>query len=65
MNSDIVSRFANFNLQSSKHTHLRGGTFIELPTYYKNKKCCINVKNTKTNKFKCLKQENLRCLNTH
>jgi hypothetical protein len=76
MNSDIVSRFANFNskntkyrfnrvlyadIQSSKHTHLRGGTFIELPRYYKNKKCCINVKNTKTNKLKCLKQENLRC----
>jgi hypothetical protein len=76
MNSDIIYRFANFNskntkyrfnrvlyadLQSSRHTHLRGGTFIELPKYYKNKKCCINVNNTKTNKFKCLKQENLRC----
>lgn len=76
MHEIILNKFANFNaknikyvfdrviqldLQSNKHTPLRDGTYVKLPKYITAKKCCINVNNTKTNKFKCEKQENLRC----
>ncbi|MBP1527584.1 MAG: hypothetical protein H9Q66_06675, partial [Spiroplasma ixodetis] len=47
---------------SDQNNPLRGGAYIQLPNFIISKKCCINVKNIKTNKFKCLKQENLRCL---
>ena len=43
------------------HQPIRGGTWIELPKWIKNKLCCINVKNIKTNKFKCINNEDQRC----
>jgi len=49
------------DIHSDQHHPLRGGTYIQLPSFIISKKCCINVKNIKTNKFKCLKQEDSRC----
>lgn len=40
---------------------IRGGTWIELPKWIKNKQCCINVKNLKTNQFKCINKEDQHC----
>ena len=35
----------------NKYSPLRGGSYVELNSYIKNKKCCINIKNTDN---KCL-----------
>ncbi len=76
MNYEIISKFDNYNakntkyrfdkvlfidLQSDKYNPLNVGSYIPLPDWVKLKKCCINVKNIKTNKFTCEKKENFRC----
>jgi hypothetical protein len=38
----VVGMYCNIN----KYAPLRGAAYIELPQYFKNKKCLINVKNT-------------------
>ena len=61
---EIQDRFhevIRVDIHSDQHHPLRGGTYIQLPSFIISKKCCINVKNIKTNKFKCLKQEDSRC----
>lgn len=76
MKNELITKFESFNaknsklrfdkvirvdIQSDKSNPLRGGTWIQLPSFIQSKKACINVKNIKTNKFKCQKLENLRC----
>jgi hypothetical protein len=54
-------RVIKLDINSDKNNPLRGGTYVDLPDFIKKKKCCINVKNVKNNKFKCEKYENFRC----
>ncbi len=49
------------DILSDKNNPLCGGKWVQMPGFIISKKCCINVKNIKTNKFKCLKKEDLRC----
>ena len=76
MKNEIMHKFSNFNarrsklrfdrviridIQSDRSNPLHGGTWLGLPNFIKNKRCCINVKNNQTNKFRCERQENFRC----
>ena len=80
MKNNILSRSTNYTAQnttyrfdrvlrlkinSDKYKPLRGGTYKELPKFIQNKKCCINVKNIKNNKFKCEKKRILDVSNMH
>ncbi|MBP1526287.1 MAG: hypothetical protein H9Q67_07340 [Spiroplasma ixodetis] len=53
-------RVVRVDIISDKNNPLRGGR-TQLPSFIISKKCCINVKNVKNNKFKCVKKEDLRC----
>ncbi|MBP1526260.1 MAG: hypothetical protein H9Q67_07200, partial [Spiroplasma ixodetis] len=54
-------RVVRVDILFDQNNPLRGGNWIQLPSFSISKKCCINVKNVKTNKFKCVKKEDLRC----
>ncbi|MBP1526273.1 MAG: hypothetical protein H9Q67_07270 [Spiroplasma ixodetis] len=57
---DLI-RVVRVDILSDQNNSLRRGNWIKLPSFIISKKCCINVKNVKTNKFKCVKNEDLRC----
>lgn len=38
-------RINNVYVQTYRYRPLRGGSYIDLPAFIKNKKCCINIKN--------------------
>ncbi|MBP1526300.1 MAG: hypothetical protein H9Q67_07405, partial [Spiroplasma ixodetis] len=54
-------RIVRVDILSDKNNPLRGGNWTQLSSFIISKKCCMNVKNVKTNKFKCVKKEDLRC----
>lgn len=70
MKNNIIRKFESFN---AKNTLLRfdrvlyvdlqssGGTYKQFPNFVLTKKCCINVNNKRTNRFRCNKQEHMRC----
>lgn len=76
MKNDILREYSSFTFKNTKYFFdsviradlqsditkpLRGGTYVQLPKFIFAKRCCINVNNAKTIKFKCVKQEHLRC----
>ena len=40
----IVNRVVSLHITISKYQPLRGGSYIKLPKYIRDKKACINVK---------------------
>ena len=55
------SQVIRVDILSDQNNPLRGGNWVRMPGFIISKKCCINVKNLRTNKFKCPKKEDLRC----
>jgi hypothetical protein len=52
-NSDVVfDKFIEFQISTSKSKSIAGKSYIELPTWIKNKQVCVNIKN---NDIKCFK----------
>jgi len=52
-NSDTVfDKFIEIQISTSRNKAIAGKSYIELPLWIKNKKCCVNIKNTDEKCFK-------------
>jgi hypothetical protein len=48
----ILDRIEKLSIKTAKSKAMVGGSYIELPDYIKNKKACVNIKNTDEKCFK-------------
>lgn len=55
----VFENTVSIEIKTIKYKPLRGSSYIELPEWIKNKKCCVNVKN---NDNECFKWAVLSCL---
>ena len=45
----ILHSFIQFNIHIASYTPLAGSSYLKLPSYYENKKACVNVQNKNNN----------------
>lgn len=48
----VFEKFVEIQISTSRNKAISGKSFIELPLWVKNKRCCVNVKNTDDKCFK-------------
>jgi len=48
----LFKKFTHIEISTSRNKSISGKSFIELPLWIKNKRCCVNIKN---NDDKCFK----------